>query len=476
MRVFVDGRAAEITVIKDNLSRDITPGRENITLGARMRDRGFKGGLVDDIRVFQRRLSPIEIAFIFKPELAQDLWKKPAEELSISEKDTLFETYLSSAASGERRDALASLKDARSAVLQLLETQPEISVMKDLPNPKKAFVLFRGQYDQRREEVFADTPSSLPKFPTNARKNRLGLAQWLTAPEHPLLARVTVNRFWQSLFGRGLVRTSEDFGSQGSQPEYQDVLDALAGEFIRNGWDVKALLKDIVLSKTYRQDSAADRNLIADDPENVILARGPRFRLPAEAVRDTFLSASGLLSPKIGGPPVSPYETSEAFRPSPADKGEGSLRRSLYTRWRRTSPPPAMMAFDSARRAVCSAKRERTNTPLQALVLLNGPQYVEAARVLGEKLHKSHGANLDAMIVEAFLACLSRTPDDKERKIVSSLYNEQLAYFRGHPNEASALLLVGQTPADKALPSAEVAAATVLAQTLLNHDGSIVKQ
>ncbi|MCX8513022.1 MAG: DUF1553 domain-containing protein, partial [Chthoniobacteraceae bacterium] len=344
------------------------------------------------------------------------------------------------------------------------------------PQPKKAFVLSRGQYDQRKEEVFAGTPASLPSFPTGAQANRLGLAQWLTAPNHPLLARVTVNRFWQSFFGRGLVRTAEDFGSQGAQPEYQEVLDWLANEFIRNGWDTKALLKNIVLSSTYRQASTAPSELLADDPDNVQLARGPRFRLSAEAVRDTFLCASGLLSSKLGGAPVNPYETVEAFRPKQADQGEGSHRRSLYTQWRRTSPPPAMMAFDAARRAVCSARRERTNTPLQALVLLNGPQYVEAARVLGERLYKTHAGQVNAMVQDAFLTCLSRLPDSQEIEIVSDLYKEQLEHFRANSNEAVALLKVGQSPVDASIPAPEAAAATVLAQALFNHDGSIVKQ
>lgn len=476
LRIFINGNAAQTEVIKDNLSRDITPGRENITLGARMRDRGFKNGLLDDLRIFERELSAMEIAATFSPSEANLLWTKASEQLSPLEKTRLFETFLLATPPDARREALHDLRDARIAVLKLLESQPEMSVMKDLPKPKKAFVLFRGQYDQRRDEVFADTPASLPKFPADSPRNRLGLARWLTSPDHPLLARVTVNRFWQSIFGRGLVRTSDDFGSQGTPPEYQGVLDALATEFIRSGWDVKALLKGIVMSQTYKQDSLGSPELTADDPENVLLARGSRFRLPAEAVRDTFLSASGLLSRKMGGAPVNPYESTEAFRPIPADKGEGSLRRSLYTRWRRTSPPPAMMAFDSARRAVCSAKRERTNTPLQALVLLNGTQYVEAARVLGERLHKAYADNLESMIEEAFLACLSRFPDAKEKTILTKLYNEQLNHFKAHQADAKALLNVGQAPVDRALPVAEVAAATILAQALLNHDGSVVKQ
>ncbi len=476
LQIFLDGQKAETSVLKDTLSRDINPARENITLGARMRDRGFKNGIVDDIRVFNRRLSALEITATFAPQQALSLWSKKVDQFAGNDEATLFETFLAANPPEAHTSALDALKKSRNAVLAFLESQPEISVMHETPEPKKAYVLLRGQYDQRRDEVFANTPASLPPFPVNAPRNRLGLARWLTDPGHPLLARVSVNRFWQALFGRGLVKTSDDFGSQGTQPEYQDVLDALALSFIKSGWDTKALLKGMVLSQTYRQESISSVAILADDPENVLLARGPRFRLPAEAVRDTFLSASGLLSTKIGGPPVNPYESSEAFRPTAADKGDGSFRRSLYTRWRRTSPPPAMMAFDSARRAVCSAKRERTNTPLQALVLLNGPQYVEAARILGEQLQKKHGGNLGALVEEAFLSCLSRFPDAREKEITSSLYQEQLAHFTAHPLEAAALLKVGQTPANPSLPAPEVAAAAILAQALFNHDGSIVKQ
>ncbi|RFC46054.1 MAG: DUF1553/DUF1549/Concanavalin A-like lectin/glucanases superfamily protein/Planctomycete cytochrome C [Verrucomicrobia bacterium] len=476
LQIFVNGQKAECETLKDNLSRDINPARENITLGARMRDRGFKDGLVEDIRVFNGQLSALQILAVFDPKQARAVWSKQPNKLSKEEENELFDTFLAIAPPETHTAALETLRTQRSAVLQFLESQPEISVMKELPTPKKAYVLSRGQYDQRKEEVFAGTPSSLPPFPSNAPRNRLGLARWLTDPGHPLLARVSVNRFWQALFGRGLVRTSDDFGSQGAPPEYQDVLDGLALRFIQSGWNTKALLKEMVLSRTYRQESIAPPALLADDPENTLLARGPRFRLPAEAVRDTFLSASGLLSTKIGGPPVNPYEGSESFRPIAADKGDGTLRRSLYTRWRRTSPPPAMMAFDSARRAVCSARRERTNTPLQALVLLNGPQYVEAARVLGERLQKTHSGDLEALIEDAFLSCLSRFPDAREKGITTELYQEQLSHFQAHPQDAAAFLKTGQTPSDPSLPAPEVAAAAILAQCLLNHDGSIVKQ
>ena len=474
LAIYVNGTRAETEVLKDNLTREITPGRDNITLGERMRDRGFKGGLVEDIRIFNRQLAPLELASLFAPEAPKPVWSKPADQLTSEDKAALFEVF--QATSPEWLTAYDNLKKLHTELFKLLESQPEIMVMQELPQPKKAFVLTRGQYDQHKDEVFAGTPASLPAFPEGAPRNRLGLAQWLTSPTHPLLARVTVNRLWQGIFGRGLVRTAEDFGSQGAQPEYQEVLDWLANAFIKSNWDTKALLKTIVLSATYRQESTAAQSLVADDPDNVQLARGPRFRLSAEAVRDTFLSASGLLNFKLGGPPVNPYESTDAFRPKNAEGNGASHRRSLYTQWRRTSPPPAMMAFDAARRAVCSARRERTNTPLQALVLLNGPQYVEAARVLGERLHKAHNGEIDAMIQDAFLSCLSCYPDAREKEIVSALYQDQLAHFQKNPSEAAALLKLGQTPVDSTIPAPEAAAATVLTQALFNHDGSIVKQ
>lgn len=479
LAIYVNGIRAATSIVRDCLTRDISPGKDNISLGERMRDRGFKGGLIDEIRIFGTNLAQCQIAALFDAKKASPLFTKDFDLLTEPEKEDLTRCRGSMRAASIHdtyAKALESLKTARNQLLQHIESQPEIMVMQETPKPKKAYVLFRGQYDQRREEVLAGTPESLPVFPNGAPKNRLGLALWLTDPDHPLLARVTVNRFWQSLFGRGLVRTSEDFGSQGELPEHQELLDWLAGSFVAGGWNIKDFLRTIVLSRTYRQDSSGPAELLADDPENILLARGPRFRMSAEMIRDTFLAASGLLVHKMGGPPVAPYELSEAFRATPPDKGEGARRRSLYTRWRRTAPPPAMMAFDASRRAVCSARRERTNTPLQALILLNGPQYLEAARALGERLFSAHQGDIDAMVEDVFLSCLSRHPDEREREIARELYSVQLSFFRAHAAEAEALLKVGQIPRDTSLPAPEAAASTVLAQALLNHDGCVVKQ
>ncbi|WP_395738532.1 DUF1553 domain-containing protein [Prosthecobacter sp.] len=439
LKIYINGKLAAVDVIKDHLTKNITGGgHDNISLGERMRDRGFKNGLVDDLRIFDR-----DISLPFDAKL---------------------------------QPLLAELKTARAEFTAFADAQKEIMVMQELPQPKKAYILTRGEYDKRAKEVGPVTPAFLSPFPKDAPKNRLGYAQWLTASDHPLTARVTVNRIWQSLFGRGLVKTAEDFGSQGERPLYPELLDHLALKFIESGWSVKALIQEIVTSRVYLQQSIADAKTMADDPDNQWLARGPHFRLPAEMIRDNALAASGLLKLTMGGAPVYPYEMTEAFKPMGPSAGDAVYRRSLYTNWRRTSPPPAMVAFDAPRRAVCISKRERTDSPLQALILLNGVQYVEAARVLGEKLHLETKGDVPKMIELGFLRCLSRKPDAKEVSICTQLYQEQLAHFKATPKEAEELLKTGNAKRDANIPLPEAAAAAVLAQALLNHDACVVKR
>lgn len=451
MRLFVNGRSAGVEIVRDNLTKTIQGGGgDNIALGERFRDRGFTGGLIDEFRVFDKRLTAAEAERVFQNQsLPSNL-----------------------PASSHR----AELHAAREALYAHQDAQQEIMVMKELSQPKKSYILFRGEYNQRRDEVSAQTPKALGLLPDDAPKNRLSLAKWLTRPQHPLFARVTVNRIWQGIWGRGLVRTSEDFGSQGARPLYPELLDHLAWRFMAGGWDVKALLKEIVTSKTYRQGSVADATTMADDPDNEWLARGPRFRLPAEMIRDNALGAAGLLKATLGGPPVLPYEMAEGFKPSGPGSGDDVYRRSLYTNWRRTSPPPAMTTFDAPKRSVCIAKRERTDSPLQALILLNGVQYVEAARVLGEKLHRECGGDVTRMIEQGFLRCLSRRPDARETAIARRLYDEQLAHFSRAPDDVGQLLQVGAAKRDATIRAPELAAATVLAQALLNHDACVVKR
>lgn len=460
LKVYVNGAAAELERVKDTLTKDITGGGgDTIALGERFRDRGFKGGEMDDLRVFGRELSAREALACFD-------WQAVASESLKRDHSARFDAAVLA--------KTEELKAARAELSAFAEGVKEIMVMKELPEPKQAYLLFRGEYDQRRDPVPAAVPSALTPLPQGAPLNRLGLAQWLTAPNHPLLARVTVNRIWQGLFGRGLVKTAEDFGSQGERPLHIELLDGLALSFIESGWDVKRLLKTIVLSRVYQQRSIAAREVMENDPENEWLARGPRFRLPAEMIRDNALAAAGLLKLKVGGPPVNPYELVEAFKPFKASEGEGLYRRSLYTTWRRTSPPPAMQTFDAPRRAVCSAKRERTDSPLQALILLNGTQYVEAARVLGQTLVKESNGEVGQMIELGMLRCLSRKPDAREKAILTQLWEEQKAHFEKRPEEAAKLVKIGSAPVEGEVVS--VAVATVLAQALMNHDECVVKR
>ena len=476
LRLFVNGQPAAADVVKDHLTKNITGGgHDNISLAERMRDRGFKGGAIDEFRVFGRSLTALEALAAHDDVAARTLFAKPEATLTAAER-TLLQDYVLATEDADFQRQLTALKAVRGELSQFADGVKEIMVMRELPQPKKSYVLFRGEYNQRRDEVPAVTPAALSAWPAGAPRKRLGLAQWLTAPEHPLTARVTVNRFWQNIFGRGLVKTAEDFGSQGARPLHPEVLDWLALKFIASGWDTKALLKAIVTTHTYRQRSVADATTMADDPDNELLARGPRFRLSAEMIRDNALAAAGLLKHQLGGPPVNPYEMSESFKPANASGGDGALRRSLYTNWRRTGPPPAMLAFDAPRRAVCSARRERTDSPLQALILLNGVQYVEAARALGEALHREAKGDVTMMIERGFLRCLSRKPDARETTILGKLYATQRDHFQAAPAEAGLLLKIGNTKRDEKIPAPEAAAATVLAQALLNHDGCVVKR
>jgi hypothetical protein len=317
---------------------------------------------------------------------------------------------------------------------------------------------------------------AIQSFPDELPRNRLGLAKWLTDDANPLVSRVTVNRLWAMAFGRGLVGTPEDFGSQGELPTHPELLDWLSRRFMDSGWDVKGLMKTIVLSATYRQSSIPEDSATwSEDPDNRWLARGPRHRLPAEQIRDNALAVSGLLRPQVGGPSVNPYELAYSFKPQKASKGDGLYRRSLYTYWKRTAPPPVMVTFDATSREVCTPKREITATPLQALVMLNGPQYVEAARVLAEKLLKEEKNDAERL-EKAFRLCTSRLPAAPELEILTQLIAEQREHFASRPAEAAELLTIGDQPVSKEIDSAELAAWSVVTKALLNFDETFTKR
>jgi len=331
--------------------------------------------------------------------------------------------------------------------------------------------------------VTRGTPVSLPRLPSDAPKNRLGLAAWLTDPHHPLTARAAINRFWQMLFGRGIVATPENFGVQGAEPSHPELLDWLARDFIKSGWNVKSTLKKLVLSATYRQDSRLRPALQERDPENVLLARGPSQRLPAEMIRDTALLASGLLDAKLGGPPVSPYLPGDLWRESnsmsPAYHQSvcGDLyRRSLYTVCKRTTPMPDMTSFDAPSREFCTVKRSATATPQQAFVLLNDTQFVEAARVLAEKALKEGGARADQKITFAFRRLTARAPKRNELKLLRQVSQDQTKIFQQEPDRAANLIAVGEQKRDPAFSSVELAAMTAVSQTIMNLDATVWKR
>jgi Protein of unknown function (DUF1553) len=356
-------------------------------------------------------------------------------------------------------------------------------VMAELTPPRQTYLLKRGQYDQRGDKVDPGVPAMLPRMPKDAAANRLGLAQWLVDPANPLTARVAVNRWWAMHFGTGLVETVEDFGLQGDLPSHPELLDWLATEFIRSGWNVKAMQKLIATSATYRQSSRVTKELLGHDPKNRLLARAPRLRLPAETIRDNALAVSGLLKEKIGGPSVKPYQPAGLWEDVSverrykyvADKGDGLYRRSMYTFWRRTCPPPSMMLFDAPDRETCFFRRARTNTPLHALVLLNDPTYLEAARKLAERVMQKEKTP-EARLALAYRLALSRTPSAKEQTILVGMYQESLAKFGGDAAAAKKLLSVGESPRDAKLSEAELAAWMTMMNVVLNLDEAITKQ
>jgi hypothetical protein len=318
-------------------------------------------------------------------------------------------------------------------------------------------------------------------MPKDFSRDRLGFAKWLTMPDHPLTARVIVNRLWQEFFGRGLVATSDNFGLQGSLPSHPELLDWIARDFIDHKWDYKRACRQIVLSATYRQDSKTGPELREKDPENELLARGPARRLPAEMIRDSALATAGLLRPELGGKPVQPYQPDGSmwkslnnFLPEyKTDQGSGVYRRSLYTFWRRTTTPPNMMVFDSGTRDTCSAKRQTTNTPLQPLVMLNDPQFVEAARALGERMLRDGGKSDETRVKWVFREVTGRSPTEREIPVLIELYQSQRDIFTKEPVQADQLLGVGQLKADPSFQPVEAATAAMVASALINLDASI---
>ena len=481
LRLFVDGELAKTYVVRDHLVKNITgSGGDNIAIGERFRDLGFSGGTIDEFRVFHRAVTPLEIRMLFSNDLQPIALKVPSSDLDKTTRAELFDMFLS-LYHEPWSDQQAVLKQAREAYNKLNNGLQEIMVMREMHPRRPTFVLNRGVYDDPLDAVVPNTPSVFRSSisygnKANSTADRLTLARWLTDPNHPLTSRVAANRIWQMLLGQGLVRTPEDFGSQGETPTHPQLLDWLAATFMESNWDTKSLIRQIVLSATYRQSSLVSPEIAASDPENRLLTHANRFQFSAEMLRDNVLSVSELLVDKTGGPSVKPYEVAESFKAVSRDKGDALYRRSLYTYWKRTGPAPVMMTLDAAKREVCSVKRERTASPLHAIVLLNDPQLIEAARVVGQTMVKKHGDDYVAAISELFRKFTSRFPSERESAVLCKAYQQQLDYFVKRPQQVTQFLKTGDAPVDETLPATHVAAMGIVVNLLINFDECTIRR
>ncbi len=481
VRLFVQGKEASSVVRYDRLYKSILPvdGHYKVTerpVRVARSYRAFGGndgiftGNMDDIRLYARALTRGEVGRLANSDSAAA---------------DLLETYLHYH-DRPYQELLGKLHEARKAEQAVVEEVLEVMVMEEMDTPRATYVLDRGLYDQPREVVVPGVPEVLGILPDDLPPNRLGLARWLFSPEQPLTARVTANRYWLMLFGQGLVVTPEDFGSQGALPSHPALLDYLASSFEDTGWDMKALLKSMVMSATYRQTSRASSELQGRDPANILLARGPKFRLPAEMIRDNALAASGLLVSQIGGPSVKPYQPpglwiekgnfSVALLHYQQDEGDKLYRRSLYTFIRRTSPPPSMLVFDAPDRTTCFVRRQNTNTPLQALVLLNDTQYVEASRTMAERMQREGGDTITDQIIYGFRLASGRSPEKNEIDVLAGLYGAEKVRFAANPADVDSLFSVGEHMPDPAFDRTGTAALAMVAQVILNHDETYTKR
>ncbi|WP_298536820.1 DUF1553 domain-containing protein [uncultured Algibacter sp.] len=487
--IYMDGEKLQIKTNFDNLYKDIIfhglrlYGKESprlepgLRIGAIWRGKGILGATVDNLLVFEKELSNVEVLQISNTEALEQIKKKSYSDLTAIEKDKLVKYYLS-ANSKPYNDALNKLEEDRLVLVDTVNNVKQIMVMKEMETPRQAYVLDRGQYDSPTDSVFPGTPERIFAFPDSLPKNRIGLSKWLTHPDNPLTARVTVNRYWQNIFGRGIVKTSEDFGNQGELPSHPKLLDWLAIEFMESGWDVKKLHKLIMMSNTYQQTSIASEALLAMDGENKFLARGPAQRLSGEMLRDNALFASGLLNEKIGGESVSPYQPPGLWKVNGdtyhESTGEELYRRSMYTIWKRTVPHPTLATFDAPTRDLCTTRRQETNTPLQALVLLNDPTFIEAARVLGKKM--ASYKDIDQAISLAFRKLTGRKIHPNELEVLRALQISELEKFRKNEAKAEGWISLGAYTLAANDDKALVAANAVIASTIINSDAFITKR
>jgi hypothetical protein len=478
VKVYVNGTEQPTEVQADALRNTIRT-QVPLKVSQRNKESRLQDILLQDLRIFARPFSAADVQNLFQGTRLAWLARRPADKRTPAETNELLDWWLN------RQDG--SYQELMRQVSALEQEQNAIKarstvahVMQEKAEMPGAFVLFRGEYDKRRAAVKPSTPRILPPMPKDLPRNRLGFANWLLQPDHPMTARVTVNRFWQEVFGTGIVRTAGDFGISGELPSHPELLDWMAVDFRESGWDVKKFFRLLVTSATYRQSAQTTEEKLAKDGQNRLLSRGPRFRMDAEMVRDYALAASDLLVRKVGGPSVKPYQPEGVWeavamigsdtRDYRRDGGSNLYRRSMYTFWKRSAPPASMDIFNAPSREVCTVRRERTNTPLQALVTLNDPQYVEAARHLAQNTLKQGGKTFVGRIDLLSARLLARSFGAEEKQVVQKSLEDLLAFYQAHPEDARKLLEVGESKADTTLDASTLAAWAMLANQLMNLD------
>jgi len=490
IKLYLDGKEMQRNLLVDNLTKSIKHGENNthwtdlpLMLGKEFHET-MDNFAVDEFKIYERQLAPIEVLGIAKnKEQVSGILNTPKKAWTAQQYQSLFDYYRLNF--DPNYDVYSrNLIKLRAKETQLITNEKEVMVMSDLKMLRKTFILNRGAYDAPSAEVSYGVINKILPFDDNFPKNRLGLAEWLLDERNPLFARVVMNRFWQNYFGYGLSKTADDFGNQGEMPSHPELLDWLATQFRTSNWDVKAMQKLIVMSATYQQSSLKRQDLMEIDAENRLLARGPSYRYSHEQIRDAVLAGSGLLVRKIGGPSVYPYQPAgiwEALATRNATSykqqhGDSLYRRGLYTIWKRSSPPPSAITFDAPERYFCVVKRQKTSTPLQSLVMMNDPQYNEAARKLAERMMREGGTTQEGRITLAYKAMESRYPRKEELIILKEMFEKELLDIQKNPVRVKELLSIGESAIDKTLNRNELAANTVLAMTLINFDGTVIKR
>jgi Protein of unknown function (DUF1553)/Protein of unknown function (DUF1549)/Concanavalin A-like lectin/glucanases superfamily/Planctomycete cytochrome C len=481
VRIYLNGELQETKVLFDQLNEPFhapkgTPFRIGAAGGLRF------NGSIEDVRVYKSALTPDEAAALATRESITQIAAIPMAARTHAQSEKITLAFLETAAPPKVKAARTELISTRAERARFAESIPTLMVMVDDPKARESFLLKRGAYDNPGEKVTPGLPEVLPQPPADWPNNRLGLARWMVDRSNPLTARVTVNRFWQSYFGFGIVKTVDDFGSQGEWPVHPELLDWLAVEFMESGWNVKAMQKLMVMSATYRQDSRVTPELLQKDPDNRWLARGPHFRLGPEVIRDQALAAAGLLVEKVGGPSVKPYQPAGLWQELSEgggytqDKGEGLYRRSLYTYWKRTVTPPFMANFDSPNREVCTVRENHTNTPLQALDLMNDVVFLEASRKLAERMMLEGGANPEQRIDYGYKLLLARSARPAELKVLLKTLSDFESTYKNDPNAAEQFLNQGDSARRKDLNPSDLAAFTTVASLIMNLDAAITKE